>query len=409
MLENMLKSARFAQHPFGLSPASQRTAVLTAMQRIIAERQSEIAEANRVDCEQAQDLPRPLLQRLTLGPDDLRNLILGLEIVARHDDPLGQGMGQKRLPNGLTIEAVRVPLGVIGLIFESRPGVAIEAVSLALKSGNGIILRNGHEAQHTVAMIVACWKEALQTAGFSGDLVQHVADPDRRHVEDLMHLEGLDLLIPRGGPGLIQKVLRESTVPVIETGVGNCHVYVDRGADLAMAVKIVENSKVSNPGVCNAAETVLVHQAVAAEFLPQLRDKMREDLVRLHGDGASRRLLPDIMVASAEDYQREYLSLDLAVRIVADLDEALKHIEQYGTQHTEAIVTNDYACGEEFLRRVDAACVYWNASTRFTDGSQYGFGGEVGISTQKLHARGPMGLEALTTTKWIGRGSGQVR
>jgi glutamate-5-semialdehyde dehydrogenase len=260
-----------------------------------------------------------------------------------------------------------------------------------------------------VAAIVSCWKEALQTGGFSPSLVQHIADPDRRYVEELMHLQGLDLLIPRGGPGLIQKVVREATVPVIETGVGNCHVYVDSHADLEMAVEIVQNSKVSNPGVCNAAETVLVHQDIAEDFLPRLEERLSINRVCLHADDFARKFLINALPASAVDFETEYLSLDLAVRVVADMDEALYHIEQYGTKHSEAIVTNDYERGEVFLRRVDAAVVYWNASTRFTDGGQFGFGGEVGISTQKLHARGPMGLEALTTYKWIGRGHGQIR
>lgn len=409
MLTNMLKRAQTAQKVYALSTSWERNQVLDLMGQIVRTRQDEILAANAEDTARAQDLLPALSQRLTVDSTALGRLLEGLQVVSAQPDPLGSGLGQKVLPNGLAIEAVRVPLGVIGLIFESRPGVAIEAVALALKAGNAMILRGGHEAVASVAAVVSCWQEALETAGFSVDLVQQIEDPDRKYVDALMHLPGLDLLIPRGGAGLIQRVVKGATVPVIETGLGNCHVYIDREADLEMAIAIVRNAKVSSPGVCNAAETVLVHEDVASTFLPQLARAMGEDGVRLHADGPSLPLLPQAVPATEGDYATEYLSLDLAVRIVASMDEAMAHIDRYGTKHSETIVTNDYAQGERFLKGVDAAVVYINASTRFTDGYQFGFGGEVGISTQKLHARGPMGMEALTTWKWIGRGQGQIR
>ncbi len=409
MLETMLKSGRQAQKAVGASTASQRNQILENMMERLRERESVIIAANQKDLDNSQDLTPSLKKRLGLSASQIARLIDGIDVVIKQADPLGQGQGQKRLANGLTIEAVHVPLGVVGLIFESRPGVAIEATALMVKSGNAIILRGGHEALESVRVIVECWQDAIDAAGFDKNLVQAVLDPDRQYVGELMHLEGLDLLIPRGGPELIQRVVREATVPVIETGVGNCHVYVDDSADIQMAVEIVSNAKVSNPGVCNAAETVLVHQNIADKFLPALEYELRHYDVVLHADERSRCHLSVSVDATDEDFAKEYLSLDLAIKVVEDLDEALSHIERFGTKHSEAIVTNNYRNGERFLNAVDAAVIYWNASTRFSDGYEFGMGGEVGISTQKLHARGPMGLEALTTWKWIARGQGQVR
>ncbi|WP_423219122.1 glutamate-5-semialdehyde dehydrogenase [Sulfobacillus thermosulfidooxidans] len=409
MLQEMLKASRQAQKTLALSPANKRNQILETMASLLAERREMILAANRKDIERAIDLSPALMKRLELTEAQLMRLIDGIHVVIRQPDPLGQGEGQRRLPNGLTIEAVHVPLGVIGLIFESRPGVAIEATALIIKSGNAVILRGGHEAMESIRVIVDCWQDAVTLSGFDKELVQAILDPDRQHVTDLMHLNGLDLLIPRGGPGLIQKVVKEATVPVIETGVGNCHVYVDNMADLGMAVDIVTNAKVSNPGVCNAAETVLVHRDIAPNFLPALERHLSSYGVILHADPLSRHYLSLAVPATEEDFVTEYLSLDLAVKIVENIEEAIEHIARYGTKHSEAIVTNDYTRGEYFLNAVDAAVVYWNASTRFTDGYEFGMGGEVGISTQKLHARGPMGLLALTTWKWIAKGHGQIR
>ncbi|HBQ93973.1 MAG: glutamate-5-semialdehyde dehydrogenase [Firmicutes bacterium] len=409
MLQSMLESGRLAQEVVARSNASQRNKILEKMAELLKEREALILEANRKDLENSSDLPPSLKKRLGLSASQIARLIDGIGVVIRQPDPLGQGEGQRRLANGLSIEAVHVPLGVIGLIFESRPGVAIEATALIVKSGNAAILRGGHEALESIRVLVECWQDAISASGFDRNLVQAILDPDRRHVTDLMHLNGLDLLIPRGGPGLIQRVIREATVPVIETGVGNCHVYVDESADITMAVDIVTNAKVSNPGVCNAAETVLVHRNIAEKFLPVLEQQLRRHDVVLHADSESRSYLSFAMPATEEDFATEYLSLDLAVKVVQDLDDALRHIAQFGTKHSEAIVTNSYSHGERFLNTVDAAVVYWNASTRFSDGYEFGMGGEVGISTQKLHARGPMGLGALTTWKWIARGQGQIR
>ena len=409
MLETMLQAGRVAQRKLMFSNAQQRNQILAKMAQLLAERQQAILSANQRDVEHANDLPSSLQKRLVLTPAHITRLIDGIDVVIRQPDPLGQGEGQRRLANGLRIEAVHVPLGVIGLIFESRPGVAIEATALVLKAGNAIILRGGHEAGESVRIIVQCWRDALSACGFEPDAVQAILDPDRSHVTELMHLDGLDLLIPRGGPSLIQKVIHEATVPVIETGVGNCHVYVDDTADVNMAVDIVVNAKISNPGVCNAIETVLVHRGIAAAFLPAMEERLTPNQVNLHADSLSLPLLRVAVPATDDDFATEYLSLDLAVKIVEGIDDAIRHIARFGTKHSEAIVTNDYSRGEYFLNAVDAAVVYWNASTRFSDGYEFGMGGEVGISTQKLHARGPMGLEALTTWKWIARGDGQVR
>ena len=409
MLRSMLENGRRAQRAVAGSDASQRNKILENMSQLLKERQSLLIAANQIDLNNSEDLTPSLRKRLGLDAPQIARLMDGIHMVVRQSDPLGRGEGQKRLANGLTLEAVHVPLGVVGLIFESRPGVAIEATALIVKSGNAVILRGGHEAAESIRVIVECWQDAIGASGFDRNLVQAVLDPDRQYVTDMMHLEGLDLLIPRGGPTLIQQVVQEARVPVIETGVGNCHVYVDDGADIPMAVRIVSNAKVSNPGVCNAAETVLVHRDIAHEFLPALEQELRRHDVVLHADDRSRPYLSVSVDATQEDFAKEYLSLDLAVKVVDNLDEALGHIARFGTKHSEAIVTNNYPHGELFLNAVDAAVVYWNASTRFSDGYEFEMGGEIGISTQKLHARGPMGLEALTTWKWIARGQGQIR
>ncbi|MDA8193729.1 MAG: glutamate-5-semialdehyde dehydrogenase [Thermaerobacter sp.] len=411
MLEEMLAEAKRAQKLLAVSDAAHRNRALLAMATALSDRYEEVLAANRGDLAQAEatGLQGARLKRLELSEGKLQQLVDGLQTVVRLPDPLGMGLGLRQLNNGLRLEQVRVPLGVIGLIFESRPGVAVEAAGLTVKSGNAIILRGGHEALRTNTVLVALWREALGEASLPPAAIQLVASPDREYARALMHLDGLDLLIPRGGSGLIQTVVQEASVPVIETGVGNCHLYVDRHADLAMAVRILRDGKVGNPAVCNALETVLVHQRVAPEFLTMAAEALKADGVTWHGDPETCRLVPDAVAASEADWATEYLSLDLASRVVEDLEEALQHIGRYGSGHSEAIVTRDYETGRRFVDWVDAAAVYWNASTRFTDGFQYGLGAEVGISTQKLHARGPMGLEALTTTKTVAWGNGQTR
>jgi glutamate-5-semialdehyde dehydrogenase len=411
VLEDMLRRAKAAQAGLARASAAQRDKALAAMANAVRSATDEVLAANREDLArpESQALSPSLRRRLELSAGKLEDLATGLEAVAALPDPLGRGTGLRTLPNGLRLEQVRVPLGVIGLIYESRPGVTVEASGLAVKSGNALILRGGREALASNEALVRALRAALADTGFDPDVLQLITDPDRRWATALMHLHGLDLLIPRGGAELIQTVAREATVPVIETGVGNCHLYVDRAADLDMALAILRDGKVGNPAVCNALETLLVHRDVAQAFLPRAYEKLAADGVRFHGDEAARALVPAMEPATEADWAREYLDLELAVAVVDSLDQALAHIARYGTRHSEAIVTNDYPTGLRFHQEVDAAVVYWNASTRFTDGFQFGLGAEVGISTQKLHARGPMGLEALTTIKTLAWGQGQTR
>jgi len=410
-LSSILARGREAQRRVAQLPLTARNGALLEMARSLRHASAEIDAANRQDVDAAKEsgLADGLVNRLYLTPAKVEGLAQSLEALVGLDDPIGKGQGRRVLNNGLAIETIRVPLGVIGLIFESRPGVAVEAAGLAVKSGNAIILRGGREAKHSIQALAAAWRRALETVSMPADLVQCVDDPDRRLAEAMMHLTGLDLLIPRGGSGLIQTVVQNATVPVIETGVGNCHLYVDSGANLEMATAILADGKLGNPSVCNALETLLVHRHVASEFLPRAYRRLSQDGVKFHGDDESRSIVAAMEPASEEDFAEEYLGLEIAVKVVADLDEALAHISRYGSNHSEAIVTENYSVGEQFLQRVDAAAVYWNASTRFTDGFEFGLGAEVGISTQKLHARGPMGLDALTTWKTIAYGRGQTR
>ncbi|CAB1129042.1 gamma-glutamyl phosphate reductase [Candidatus Hydrogenisulfobacillus filiaventi] len=409
-LAGMRDRARAASGALVALGAEGRSRALLAMREALHARAEAILAANREDLAraEAEGIDPALSKRLALDPAKLATLADNLGELARLPDPLGVSQG-RRIAKGLRLETVRVPLGVIALIYESRPGVTIEAAGLTVKSGNGLILRGGHEALTSNAALVAALRQGLEAAGAPADAVQLVEDPDRRWVGGLLHLEGLDLLIPRGGNGLIRRVVQEATVPVIETGVGNCHLYVDRAADLDMALAILRDGKVRTPAVCNALETCLVHEAVADAFLPMVAAQFRQDGVTIHGDEAVRRRIPEALPATERDWAEEYLGLEIAMGVVPDLEAALAHIARYGTHHSEAIVTNDYRAGTRFQEAVDAAAVYWNASTRFTDGFMYGLGAEVGISTQKLHARGPMGLEALTTVKHLVRGEGQTR
>ncbi|MGN8246091.1 glutamate-5-semialdehyde dehydrogenase [Cellulomonas soli] len=354
-----------------------------------------------------------LLDRLALDPARIVAIAEALRELAALPDPVGEVVRGSTLPNGLRLRQVRVPMGVVGMIYEARPNVTVDAAGLALKSGNAVVLRGGSAAARSNEVIVGVLADALEQQGLPGDLVQSIDAWGRAGAVALMHARGLvDVLVPRGGADLIQTVVRESTVPVVETGVGNCHVYVDESADLAMALPIILNAKTQRVGVCNAAETLLVHRAVADEFLPVALAQLADAGVTIHADDAARRLAPEeaaVVPATEEDWGTEYLSLDLAVRVVDDLDEAIEHIRTWSSGHTEAIVTRDLASSERFVAEVDSAAVMVNASTRFTDGGQLGLGAEIGISTQKLHARGPMGLAELTTTKWIVHGDGHVR
>lgn len=392
------------------TPVKNRALELTA--QALLEKQAVILEANRVDLEKASaaGLSGPLLKRLSLDEKKLRAMAEGLLSLISLPDPIGEVLSMTKRPNGLLIGKMRVPLGVIGLIYEARPNVTVDAAGICLKSGNALILRGGSEALESNRVLTGIIQDAVAEAGLPSAAVQIITSAGREVARAMMRLNGyIDVLIPRGGAGLIRTVVENATVPVIETGVGNCHVYVHAAADLEKALKIAVNAKTSNPAVCNAAETLLVDASVAGEFLPQVRRALEEAGVELRGCARTLEILPGLRQATEEDWETEYLDLIMAVKVVSGLDEAIAHINRYGTRHSEAIVTEDYTAGRRFLQEVDAAAVYWNASTRFTDGFEYGLGAEIGISTQKLHARGPMGLAELTSIKYVVFGDGQVR
>lgn len=371
----------------------------------------EILSINERDMEKGKDkgLSNALLDRLQLTEDRIKGMAGGLREIVQLEDPIGEVIKTWRRPNKLEIGQMRVPLGVIGIIYEARPNVTVDVAGLCLKAGNSVILRGGSNAFESNQVLTKIISEALAETGLPEDAVQLIQTTDREAVEILFHLnEYLDVLIPRGGAELINRVVNESSVPVIQTGVGNCHVYVDSEADLEMALNIVDNAKTDRPAVCNAAESLLVHQDIAEEFLPKLYEELGEK-VEFRGCSRVRKIVSEMVAADKDDWGKEYLDYIMAVRVVDDLETAMDHIYNYGTKHSEAIVTNDYTKANYFLNNIDAAAVYVNASTRFTDGGQFGLGAETGISTQKLHARGPMGLKELTTTKYIIRGQGQVR
>lgn len=395
----------------GISTEVKNTA-LQAMAKALKEKTDVILAANEVDMKagRIKGLGKALLDRLLLTPDRVHEMAEGLQALIALPDPVGEVVRMWTRPNGLQIGKMRIPLGVIGIIYEARPNVTVDAIGLCLKSGNAVILRGGSEAFNSNRAIVQIVSAAATNAGVPAGAIQFVETKDREAVNIMMKMnQYLDVLIPRGGAGLIQTVVQNATVPVLETGVGNCHVYVDEEADLEMAQRIVINAKTQRPGVCNAMETLLVHEEVAPAFLPVVAEALRARDVEMRGCPRTREILPDVMSATEEDWKTEYLDLVLAIKVVGDLEEAIEHIYAYGTKHTETIVTNNYRKARLFLQRVDAAAVFVNASTRFTDGYQFGFGAEIGISTQKLHARGPMGLEELTSIKYIIFGDGQIR
>ena len=406
------RAARAAAAEMGALPAVTKNQALLAMADALIERQHFVLEANSTDVRAARDagLSEALIDRLLLSEKRIGGMSTGLRDVAALPDPVGEVIEGWKRPNGLEILKVRVPLGVVGMIYESRPNVTVDAAGLCLKAGNAVILRGGSEALQSNVALVRVIAEAAYAAGVPAGAIQLIETTERAAAQHLMRLnQYLDVLIPRGGEGLIRAVVDNATVPVIETGVGNCHVYVDESADLGMAERIVINAKCQRPGVCNACETLLVHQAVAEPFLSRVGPLLGQQGVEIRACPVTRRILPDAAEATADDWRAEYLDLILAVRVVAGFDEALAHIATYGTRHSEAIVTRDYEKARRFCDMVDAAAVYVNASTRFTDGGEFGLGAEIGISTQKLHARGPMGLRELTTYKYVIHGAGQIR
>ena len=389
-----------------------KDAALEAIATELENSMEEILAENRKDLEAGEKagLSKALLDRLLLNEARIRGMAEGLREIIKLKDPVGDVIEMWRRPNGLMVGKMRVPIGVIGIIYEARPNVTIDAAGLCLKAGNAVILRGGSEAINSNRILARIAAEAIARVGLPAGCIQLVQTTDREAVSVLLGLnEYLDLLIPRGGAGLIRRVINEARVPVIETGTGNCHIYVDEGADLQMALDIVFNAKTSRPGVCNAVETLLVHRDIAPDFLPEIYRLFKQNQVELRGCPATREIIPDIIEAVESDWEEEYLDYILAVKVVDDFDEAVSHINTYGTKHSEAIITNDYSRSQRFLKEVDAAAVYVNASTRFTDGNQFGLGAEIGISTQKLHARGPMGLNELTTCKYIIYGQGQIR
>jgi len=411
-LIDKLTLARDASRPLGLASTTEKDAGLEAIARAIQDHTADILVANELDLANGRDngLSTGLIDRLTLNPARLEGLSAAVREIIALPDPVGGVVRGHTLPNGLQLSQVRVPFGVIGAIYEARPNVTIDIAALALKSGNATVLRGGTAAEQTNRVLVALIQDALDSVGLPRDAVQTIDEFGREGATQLMGARGyVDVLIPRGSQNLIDTVVRESKVPVIETGAGIVHVFLDATAETDMAVDIVVNAKVQRPSVCNAAETLLVHRDAAERLVPPVVAALRAQQVILHGDEAAESLVGELIPITPEDYAIEHLALEMNLRIVDDLDEALAHIRRYSTKHTEVIVTSDYRQAERFLAEIDAAVVMVNASTRFTDGGEFGFGAEVGISTQKLHARGPMGLAELTSTKWLVRGSGQVR
>ncbi len=410
-IERMGAQAKAAARQLAQLGPEKGRALLEAAQAL-RERQEEVLEANRQDLAagEGRGLSAALLDRLRLTPGRVESMAAAMETVAKAADPVGKLLSGETRPNGLRIEKITVPLGVVGIIYEARPNVTSDACALCIKSGNAAVLRGGKEALGSNKAIVKVLSDALTAAGLPLGCLQLVEDPSRESALELMGMtKYLDVLIPRGGAGLIQAVKGQARVPVIETGVGNCHVYVDGSANIQMAADIIFNAKTSRPSVCNAIETVLVHQAAAEKALPAIRARLDEKRVELRGCPRACQILPGIVPATEEDWSTEYLDYILAVKVVGSLQEALGHIAAYSSGHSECIVTESYANAQRFLQEVDSAAVYINASTRFTDGGEFGLGAEIGISTQKLHARGPMGLEQLTSCKFLIRGDGQVR
>ena len=412
MLLQLGMNAKEAENTIRTITTDQKNQVLAAVADHLVESTDKLLEANAADVTNAKQnhMPEGLVDRLMLSPERIEGMAEGLRQLVALEDPIGEVTGMKKRPNGLLIGQKRVPLGVVGIIYEARPNVTADAFGLCFKTGNVVILKGGSDAIHSNEAIVDCIRESLKTCGITENAIQLIADTSRETAAEFMKMnEYVDVLIPRGGKGLIKAVVNQSTIPVIETGTGNCHIYVDESADLDMAVNIILNAKTQRVGVCNACESLLVHANVKEKLLPVLAQKLKEKHVEMRADKEAHELMPGSVDATEEDWGTEYLDYILSIKVVYSVNEAIAHINRYNTGHSEAIITNDYTNAQKFLDEVDAAAVYVNASTRFTDGFEFGYGAEIGISTQKLHARGPMGLLALTTTKYIIYGNGQIR
>lgn len=412
LVQAKAQAAKQAAAKLAVTSTAVKNAALLAMAAALEAQQSEILAANERDmtAAAAKGMKSSMLDRLKLTAERISGMADGLRQVAGLADPVGNVIDGKTLPNGLHITKIRVPLGVIGIIYEARPNVTADAAGLCLKSGNAVILKGGSEAMESNKTVAAILAQAAEGAGIPAGSIQFIDTSDRQAVQELIHMNGLvDVVIPRGGAGLIQAVVRNASVPVIETGAGVCHTYVDKDADVEMAMKIAFNAKVQRPSVCNAMETLLVHKDIADKFLPMMLMMYNSSAVEIRGDEAVQEYSGQVHPATEEDWSTEYGDLRLSVKIVDSIDEAMAHIAKYGTGHSECIVTDNYQAAQLFQYTVDAAAVYVNASTRFTDGNEFGFGAEIGISTQKLHARGPMALPELTSTKYLINGNGQVR
>lgn len=408
----MGKDAKQASTILAKLSSDEKNKGLKKAAEFMMDRKEEILKANKEDLENAKNngISGALLDRLMLDEERIKSMADGLLDIALLEDPIGEGSATTKRPNGLIIGQRRVPLGVIGIIYEARPNVTADGFGLCLKTGNAVILRGGKEAINSNIASIKIIQDALEECGLPKTAVQLVEDTSREVANEMMQLDQyLDVLIPRGGAGLIKAVLENSTVPVIETGAGNCHVYVDSEADIKMATDIIINAKVQRPGVCNAIEKVVIHKDILESALPSIYQALKENDVEVRGDQAVRKIENEIIEASEEDWTEEYLDLIIAIKTVDSVEDAIEHINTYSTGHSESIVTSNYFSSQKFLEQVDSSAVYVNSSTRFTDGSEFGFGAEIGISTQKLHARGPMGLKELTSTKYIIYGDGQIR
>ncbi len=412
-IETLGSNAVKVKKILAVADTGKKNSALAEISRALIENSDKIIEANQKDLTAAKEngMSVSMQDRLMLNEDRIKGIASAVDELIKLEDPIGKVDNGSVRPNGMRITKIRVPMGVIGMIYESRPNVTADAATLCLKTGNAVILRGGKEAYNSNKCICEIMRDAVEKTGFPKDIIQFVDDTTREVTTELMKCDKyLDLLIPRGGAGLIKAVTKNATVPVIETGTGNCHLYVDESADIEMAVNITDNAKTQRPSVCNAIETLLVHKNIAEKFLPAVKKKLDEHNVEIRGCAETKRILGDCVVpATEEDYATEFGDYIIAVRVVDDISQAIEHIAEYSTGHSECIVTNDLSNANKFKSEVDSACVYVNASTRFTDGGMFGFGAEIGISTQKLHARGPMGLYEITTNKYLIDGNGQVR
>ncbi len=412
MIKEICIKAKAASVEMAKLSADQKNTVLCRMANALEANVANILAANQADVEaaKAKGLKASLLDRLSLDENKIQTMAKELREVSSLPDPIGAILSSWTRPNGLIISQVRVPMGVVGVIYESRPNVTSDSAGICIKSGNAVILRGGSDALSSNVAIGEVLRNALEGTNVPVDAVQVVNSPDRKVAEELMGMrEYVDVLIPRGGADLIRTVVEKSHIPVIETGLGNCHVYVDEDADLEKATPIIINAKCQRPGTCNAAEKLLVHSKIASQYLPVIIAELRKNGVEVRGDEETQRIVSDVKAATEQDWGTEYLDLIMGVKVVNRLNEAVAHINQYGTHHSDSILTKDFTKAKQFIKEVDSAAVYWNASTRFTDGNQFGLGAEIGISTQKLHARGPMSVQHLTTTKYVVLGDGQIR